>query len=124
MYPDCTRTLSAIRAESAINLPNCLRYQQGWCSFADFPYLSQNPSGVCLPAFSPVQKLSIHASPCILSTVPSVCHWAQLLRPKPKLLGVGRNQGYAAVRSGQIPSIKIGKRYLIPLAQLERLLQG
>jgi excisionase family DNA binding protein len=41
-----------------------------------------------------------------------------------RLLGVGRNQAYEAVRSGTLPSIKIGKRLLVPKAALDRLLSG
>jgi excisionase family DNA binding protein len=41
-----------------------------------------------------------------------------------KVLGVGRNQAYEAARRGEIPTIKIGKRLLVPLAVLERMLQG
>ena len=41
-----------------------------------------------------------------------------------KILGVGRNQGYEAVKNGQIPVIRIGKRLLVPLAALERMLRG
>ena len=41
-----------------------------------------------------------------------------------KLLGVGRNQAYEAARRGEIPTIRIGKRLLVPLAALDRLLQG
>lgn len=41
-----------------------------------------------------------------------------------KLLGVGRNNAYEAAKRGEIPTIKIGKRILVPLAALERLLQG
>lgn len=41
-----------------------------------------------------------------------------------KRLGIGRNQCYEAARRGDIPTIRIGKRYLVPLAALERLLQG
>lgn len=40
------------------------------------------------------------------------------------LLGVGRNQAYEAARHGQIPSIRVGGRILIPRAALERLLSG
>jgi excisionase family DNA binding protein len=40
-----------------------------------------------------------------------------------KALGVGRNQAYEAARRGEIPTIRIGKRLLVPLAALERLLQ-
>jgi excisionase family DNA binding protein len=38
------------------------------------------------------------------------------------ILGVGRNKPYEAARSGEIPTIRIGKRLLVPLVALERLL--
>jgi len=41
-----------------------------------------------------------------------------------KLLGVGRNQAYEAVKSGQIPSIQIGKRKLVPKVWVDRQLRG
>jgi excisionase family DNA binding protein len=41
-----------------------------------------------------------------------------------KLLGIGRNNGYQAVRRGELPTIKIGKRLLVPKAALDRLLDG
>ncbi|RVD35619.1 DNA-binding protein [Mesorhizobium sp. M4B.F.Ca.ET.019.03.1.1] len=41
-----------------------------------------------------------------------------------KALGIGRNAGYEAARRGEIPVIKIGKRLLVPVAQLDRLLSG
>jgi excisionase family DNA binding protein len=31
-----------------------------------------------------------------------------------KVLGIGRNNAYAAARNGDIPTIKIGKRILVP----------
>lgn len=37
-------------------------------------------------------------------------------------LGISRNVAYAAVRKGEIPSIKIGKRIIIPRAAFERML--
>jgi excisionase family DNA binding protein len=39
-------------------------------------------------------------------------------------LGIGRNQAYEAVKNGQIPAIRIGKRLLVPEAALERLLDA
>ena len=39
-----------------------------------------------------------------------------------KILGIGRNQAYDAARSGEIPTIRIGGRILVPLAALEKLL--
>ena len=41
-----------------------------------------------------------------------------------KLAGIGRNQAYEAVRKKEVPSIKFGKRILIPAASLDRLLSG
>jgi excisionase family DNA binding protein len=38
------------------------------------------------------------------------------------ILGVGRNKAYEAAHSGEIPTIRIGKRLLVPRAALERLL--
>ena len=38
------------------------------------------------------------------------------------LLGISRNSAYEAVRQGQIPSLKIGRRILIPRLALENLL--
>lgn len=40
-----------------------------------------------------------------------------------KRLGIGRNQAYEAVRRGEIPAIKIGKRLLVPLNALDRMLK-
>jgi excisionase family DNA binding protein len=37
-------------------------------------------------------------------------------------LGIGRAAAYDAARVGQIPTVKIGKRLLVPVAALERLL--
>jgi excisionase family DNA binding protein len=39
-----------------------------------------------------------------------------------KALGIGRNQAYAAAARGELPVIRIGKRLLVPIAALERLL--
>jgi excisionase family DNA binding protein len=39
-------------------------------------------------------------------------------------LGISRAFAYEAVRRGEIPSIKIGRRVLVPRAALARLLDG
>jgi excisionase family DNA binding protein len=39
-------------------------------------------------------------------------------------LGIGRNTAYDAAASGQLPTIRIGRRLLVPCAALERLLGG
>ncbi len=41
-----------------------------------------------------------------------------------QILRISRGAAYGAVNKGQIPSIRIGKRLLIPVAQLNRLLDG
>ncbi len=41
-----------------------------------------------------------------------------------ELLGVGRNTIYKAARNGQIPTIRIGKRDLVPVAAIKKLLNG
>ena len=40
------------------------------------------------------------------------------------LLGLSRNSTYQGVQSGAIPSIRVGKRILVPRAALERMLEG
>jgi excisionase family DNA binding protein len=39
-----------------------------------------------------------------------------------KLLGISRNNAYELVKRGELPSIKLGKRKLIPKIALERKL--
>jgi DNA binding domain, excisionase family len=39
-----------------------------------------------------------------------------------KRLGIGRNQAYEAARVGQLPTIKMGRRLLVPIAAFERML--
>lgn len=41
-----------------------------------------------------------------------------------RLLGVGRNAAYAAVERGELPSIRLGGRILIPVARLRALVEG
>ncbi len=41
-----------------------------------------------------------------------------------KLLGIGRNTAYEAARRGEIPIVRIGKRLLVPVSALDRLLDG
>ncbi len=38
-----------------------------------------------------------------------------------KLLGIGRNLAYEGVKRGEIPSIRIGDRILIPRASIGRM---
>lgn len=43
---------------------------------------------------------------------------------KPLLRGMGINQIYEGIRRGEIPSIRIGRKILIPRAKLLELLNG
>jgi len=39
-----------------------------------------------------------------------------------EILGIGRSSAYEAVRQGQLPVIRVGRRYLVPRAALQRML--
>ena len=39
-----------------------------------------------------------------------------------RLLGIGRDAAYRAVARGEIPSLRVGRRILVPVAALERML--
>jgi len=41
-----------------------------------------------------------------------------------KTLGISRNAAYGAAKSGELPTIKIGKRLLVPKVALDRLLES
>ena len=41
-----------------------------------------------------------------------------------KVLHIGRTQAYRAVRSGELRSIRIGKRVLVPTQAITQLLNG
>ncbi|MCP4317733.1 MAG: helix-turn-helix domain-containing protein [Hyphomicrobiales bacterium] len=39
-----------------------------------------------------------------------------------QILGIGRTAAYEAARTGELPTIRIGKRILVPAAALDRFL--
>ena len=39
-----------------------------------------------------------------------------------QVLGISRTSAYAAARRGELPTVRIGRRYVVPRAALERLL--
>ena len=41
-----------------------------------------------------------------------------------KILGIGRNLAYELVRSGKIPSLRLGRRIVVPKGAFDRLLSG
>jgi excisionase family DNA binding protein len=49
---------------------------------------------------------------CLTITIPEAAH----------RLGIGRNQGYECARRGEIPTIRLGKRKVVPLAAFEAML--
>jgi len=46
------------------------------------------------------------------------------LKEAATFLRIGRNQAYEAVKRGEIPAIRLGRRYLIPTAKLNLLLES
>ncbi|MBT9260208.1 MAG: helix-turn-helix domain-containing protein [Clostridiales bacterium] len=46
-------------------------------------------------------------------SVPEVAH----------MLGIGRNTAYELARAGKLPVVRLGKRFLVPVAALERWLE-
>lgn len=46
------------------------------------------------------------------------------IREAAQILGIGINQAYAAARSGELPTIRIGGRILVSRAVLEKILEG
>ena len=41
-----------------------------------------------------------------------------------RLLGIGRNSAYAAANNGQLPTIRIGNRLLVPWAALQDMVSS
>lgn len=41
-----------------------------------------------------------------------------------RVLGIGRNLGYDMAREGRIPTIRLGRRLLVPRVALEAMLAG
>ena len=63
------------------------------------------------PAIADLADAGLEGLPTVL-TIPETA----------KILRIGRNSAYEAARKGQIPTIKIGKRLLVPRKALERIL--
>jgi excisionase family DNA binding protein len=41
-----------------------------------------------------------------------------------RVLGIGRDSAYRAAHRGQIPTLTLGRRVIVPTAQLRKLLEG
>jgi excisionase family DNA binding protein len=50
--------------------------------------------------------------------------WVLTPKEASRLLGLGRGLTYEAIRRGDIPSLRIGGRILIPLKLLKRQIEG
>lgn len=38
------------------------------------------------------------------------------------ILGIGRSTAYVLARTGELPTLKLGRRFVVPVAQLRRML--
>ena len=41
-----------------------------------------------------------------------------------QILGIGRNTAYESCRAGEIPTVRVGTRVLVPRAAIEAMLSG
>jgi excisionase family DNA binding protein len=41
-----------------------------------------------------------------------------------ELLGIGRNSAYEAIKRGELPAVRIGRRLVVPRQALLRMLEG
>ena len=46
------------------------------------------------------------------------------IREAGRVLGLSRNSAYEAAKMGQLPTIKVGKRLLVPVVALSRMLDS
>ena len=63
------------------------------------------------------------------ATTPETAAWfaGRLVLSVPEagaLLGLGRSASYAAAGRGELPTISLGRRLVVPVIQLRRLLDG
>jgi len=59
----------------------------------------------------------------LMKQAPSKTLWRCARPPEAgQVLAVGRNASYEAARTGQLPTLKIGKRVVVPIVAFKRLL--
>ena len=46
------------------------------------------------------------------------------VREAARVLRISRNSCYEAIRKGELPAIRLGRRWLVPLSALRRMLDG
>jgi excisionase family DNA binding protein len=56
--------------------------------------------------------------------LPAFESWTLTIPETARRLRIGRRQAYEAAARGEIPTIRIGARVLVPVAALERMLSG
>jgi excisionase family DNA binding protein len=60
----------------------------------------------------------------LTSQSPTPGHRVATLDEVAKLLRISRGGAYAAAKRGDFPTIRIGKRILVPVAAIDRILNG
>lgn len=79
-----------------------------------------SPKGAVITAMSLASSPHESSGPPQDSPEPSVLTIEEAARS----LRIGRNSAYEAARRGELPTIRIGRRLLVPRAALERMLEG
>jgi excisionase family DNA binding protein len=69
---------------------------------------------------------SIQAGPMTTNIAPSqpVERLTYSVEEAARLLGISRNSAYEAVRRGELPTIRLGRRILVPRCRLDDMLGG
>jgi excisionase family DNA binding protein len=58
----------------------------------------------------------------MMSTAQPIARRTYSVEDAGKILGVSRNTAYALARTGELPTIRLGKKLLVPVAAIEALL--
>lgn len=75
-----------------------------------------------------LKSITTHHEPTRHTTIAEVANlatlpvWSDREPSAAGLLGVGRTNAYALAKSGDIPTLKLGRRVVVPVASLLRLL--
>jgi excisionase family DNA binding protein len=96
-------------------------------ALSGLPYWSENP-GALHGALNEIAG-NADARPTGPDLAPGAVGWGPerltlTVEEVAATLGISLSHAYEAIRRGEIPSIRIGRRVLVPRAALERLLEG
>ncbi len=61
--------------------------------------------------------------PCEEVDAPQIERLTTTVPKAGKILGIGTSASYEAARRGDIPTIRIGRRILVPIAKLKKMLE-